>query len=73
MKKMPKMLKGCSPKKTVVTSDEKLFWAPKQDNHSLLLCTVETAMHLENVNEWATHLLQWCVQMNAVPTKGQER
>jgi hypothetical protein len=28
---------------------------------------------VENVIEWATHLLQWCVQMNAVPTKGQER
>jgi hypothetical protein len=61
MKKMPKMLKGCSPKKTAVTSDKKLFWASK------LQCIVE------NVIEWTTRLLQWCVQMNAVPTKGQER
>jgi hypothetical protein len=45
MKKMPKMLKGCSSKKPAVLSDEKLFWATKQGNHSMLLCAVKTAMH----------------------------
>jgi hypothetical protein len=60
-------------KKPAVTSDEKLFGHP---NKAIIHCScvqLKLQCIVENVIEWATHLLQWCVQMNAVPTKGQER
>ena len=46
MKNTPEMMRSCSPKNSpAVTSDEKLFWAPKQGNHSLFWRAVETVMH----------------------------
>jgi hypothetical protein len=41
-----KNAEGLFSKKTpAVMSDEKLFWAPKQGNHSLFLRAVKTVMH----------------------------